>query len=103
MARAKSPIGTKNVSRLCTAHTSNRSIKFTRAAIRWKTYGVISSGMLGRICYRMCQIICNTPPSDYAESRDRSDTPDVPDVPDAEQDEDLPAYPGIEISVVDEH
>jgi hypothetical protein len=51
----------------------------------------------------MCQIICNTPPSDYAESRDRSDTPDVPDVPDAEQDEDLPAYPGIEISVVDEH
>jgi hypothetical protein len=60
MARARSPVGTRSASRTCTTRTSSRSIKFTRTwrlAFRWKKYDAISSGMPGRIHYRICRIV----------------------------------------------
>jgi len=108
MEHAGSPVGMKNVSRLCTAPTLSRSVNFRKTrnvAIHWKKYGATFSEMPGRIryrvLYRMVGRFSHTSTSDYAEIG----RPDTPGAPDAEEDEDLPAYPGVEvptISVADE-
>jgi hypothetical protein len=52
--------------------------------------------ILYRVLYRMVGRFSHTSTSDYAEIG----RPDTPDAPDTEEDEDLPAYPGVEVPTI---